>query len=366
MASDVYYMDFKTSPGKGLEKKFTGLLRKAGLDEMEAKRKFIALKVHFGEEGNLGYIQHDYARLLSTMLKERGALPFLTDTNTLYSGRRANAVEHIEQAHSHGFTPLSTGCNVIIADGLKGTDYTEVEIKGKHCEKAKIGRAIVDADAIIFLTHFKGHEVAVFGGALKNMSMGCAAVGGKLFMHSDSIPVIRRKKCTGCRICFRDCAHGAIHMDSEDIAVIEPDKCVGCGQCVALCQYDAATIADGSDSLQEKMMEYALAAVKGKPALYINIVKNVTPDCDCWSYNDVPIAPDIGIFASSDPVALDRACLDAVNQAPVIENSRIGGKCRAGEDKFIALTPGLDWKPGLKYAEELGLGSQQYGLHKVD
>jgi uncharacterized Fe-S center protein len=370
-ASKVYFTNLRTSPSSSLLKKLERLVKRAGIDNIDFKNRFVAVKIHFGEPGNLAYIRPNYAAQVAVLLRSLGAKPFLTDSNTLYSGRRSNAVDHIQSAMENGFNPISAKCDIIIADGLKGTDCREVEINGEYCKAPKIGAAVVDADIVISMTHFKGHEQSGFGGTLKNLGMGCASVGGKLELHSGAQPVVDRETCTGCGICTKNCAHNAIHLDKEKIAVIEYQKCVGCGQCVALCQYEGVIIGswDTSENLNRKIAEYTKAVLLGKPHFHISFIMNVSPDCDCWNHNDAAIIPDLGIAASFDPVALDQACADLVAKAPVLGGSRLADKYPhehgEGKDKFCLVHPNTNWQAGLEHAEKIGIGTRKYELTEV-
>ena len=311
------------------------------------------------------------------LLKEYGAKVFLTDSNTLYSGGRSNAVDHLKAAMDNGFNPISAHADVIIADGLKGTDYKEIELNGEYCKAPKIGAAIADADIVISMNHFKGHEQTGFGGALKNLGMGSASVGGKLELHSSSQPVINLENCIGCRICEKYCRHAAVTVTGGK-AHIDYGKCVGCGQCVAVCQHEGAVVKDwdSSETLNYKIAEYALAVVKDKPSFHISFIMNVSPNCDCWNHNDAAIIPDLGIAASFDPVALDCACADLVKAAPVLQNNAItdidskSGKDHshdrhAGEDKFHIVHPDTKWEAGVEHGEKIGLGNREYTLVRV-
>jgi len=360
--SKVYLISLKTTSSRNLLDKLEFLVKKAGILSLDYNKKFTAIKIHFGEYGNLAYIRPNYVARIVKILKDNNAFVFVTDANTLYKGKRGNAVDHLQTAMENGFNPLTLGCNVIIADGLKGTEFREVPINMKHCKTAKIGSAIADADIIISMNHFKGHELAGFGGALKNLGMGSGSVGGKLEMHSGNKPRIERKNCTGCRQCVKNCAYGAIKLDDEKKAVIDYNKCVGCGQCIAVCYFDAAQVVWGATNTLEKIAEYAYAAILGKQHFHINFVMNISPNCDCWNYNDVPIVPDIGILASSDPVALDRACVDLVNKAPIMAGSVLDGKDCKNKDKFTLIYPNTNWKVCLDHAEKIGLGTQNYEL----
>ncbi len=369
--SKVYFTDLRTNPRLNLLDKVERLAKRAGMEDIDFKNKFVAIKIHFGEPGNLAYIRPNYAARVAQLLRSLGGKPFLTDSNTLYSGRRANAVDHLQSAMENGFNPISAGCQVIIADGLKGTDYREIEIDGECCKSAKIGTAVADADIIVSMTHFKGHEMTGFGGTLKNLGMGAASVGGKLELHSSSKPFINEPNCTGCRICVKNCAHGALSLNADKKASIDYALCVGCGQCVALCQFDAAQVENDSttEDLNKKIAEYTWAVLKDKPNFHLSFIMNVSPECDCWNHNDAAIVPDLGILASFDPVALDQACADLVTQAPSVGNNRLHTDCNhdnhdfmEGKDKFRLAHPNIDWRVALEHAEKLGIGTRQYEL----
>jgi len=360
--SKVYFIDFHTHSGLNIFKKLEKLVEAAGFSVIDFKKKLVAIKLHFGEPGNLAFIRPNYIGTIAMLVKSKEGLPFLTDANTLYKGGRSNGVRHLQAAMENGFNYITTGCNIVIADGIKGTDYREIEINQKHCKTAKIGTAVADADVLVSMAHFKAHEMAGIGGCLKNIGMGSGSVGGKLEMHSDANPVIVGEKCTGCGSCEDNCAHDAVHLNADNIAAINYEKCVGCGQCIAVCQYDAAQATGNSMYMQEKMMEYAYAILKDKTAFHINFIMDVSPQCDCWGFSDVPIVSNIGIVASFDPVAIDHASADLVNKAPVMQNSILENKYKAGQDKFDVVSPSTNWKAGLEYAASLGLGSMEYEL----
>lgn len=370
--SKVFFTNLRTTPTGNLLDKMERLLRKADIETIDFKNQFTAIKIHFGEPGNLAYIRPNYAARMAQFLRSLGAKPFLTDSNTLYSGRRSNAVDHIQSAMENGFNPISAQCPVIIADGLKGTDYREIPIDGTYCKCPKIGTAVADADVIISMTHFKGHEQSGFGGVCKNLGMGAASVPGKLELHSASQPVINEKNCVGCNICVRNCAHDAVRLRTDRIAEIDYDTCVGCGQCVAVCQYSAAVMGDDdtSERLNCKIVDYTEAVLRNKPHFHLSFIMNVSPECDCWNHNDAPVVPDLGMAASFDPVALDKACADMVTKAPVLQTSNIlrskhPHEHMVGKDKFHLLHPDTDWLSGLIYAEERGLGTMDYELITV-
>jgi uncharacterized Fe-S center protein len=370
-ASKVYFTNLRAKPSQNLLKKLETLVVKAGIDTIDFEKKIVAIKIHFGEPGNLAYLRPNFAARIVKMLKAKEAIPFLTDCNTLYHGRRSNAPEHLEAAFENGYNPLATNCPVIIGDGIKGTEYRTLELNLELCSHAKIGSAIADADVIISMNHFKGHEMTGFGGALKNIGMGCASVGGKLFLHSGSSPEIHEDSCTGCKMCEKYCAYGAVTIGKDKIAHIDYSKCVGCGQCIAVCQYDSARVVwhEASETVCKRIAEYTLAVVKDKPSFHINFIMNVSPDCDCFSFNDYPLVSDIGIAASFDPVALDKACADMVIAAPALPGSRICDNHKEsdlrGVDKFKKAHPDTFWQAGLDHAVKIGLGSTEYELITV-
>lgn len=297
----------------------------------------------------------------------------MTDCNTLYVGRRKNALDHLEAAYENGFSPFSTGCHVIIGDGLKGTDDVEVPVvNGELCKSAKIGRAIMDADVFISLSHFKGHECTGFGGTLKNIGMGCGSRAGKMDQHKSGKPSVDKSICTGCHMCFKNCAHGAISFDENNHASIDHDKCVGCGRCMGACNYDAIYNENDSanDDLNKKIAEYSKAVVDGRPNFHINLVIDISPYCDCHAENDAPILPDVGMFASFDPVALDQACADACNAQTPMPNSLLNDHMHEEgfhdhHDHFTNTTPETNWKVCLEHAEKIGLGTREYELIEV-
>ncbi|MCL2502446.1 MAG: DUF362 domain-containing protein [Bacteroidales bacterium] len=371
--STVYFTNLRTKPGNNLQQKMLRLIKAAGIEQIDFAHKFTAVKLHFGEPGNLAYIRHNYVQTFVRFLQEKEAKVFLTDANTLYSGGRSNAVDHIQSAFENGFNPIGVPAPVIIADGIKGTDEIAMPVVSSvptHCQIAKIGSAVANADIIISMSHFKGHEQTGFGGALKNLGMGAASVGGKLELHSTSAPRIYRKNCSGCKMCVKYCRHQAISLDHEQIAVIDKAKCVGCGQCIAVCQFDAAQVVwdSSSELLCAKIAEYTKAIVEGKPHFHISFIMDVSPMCDCWSNNDVAIVPNIGMAASWDPVALDQACADLVTKASAQTGCLLnedGGHPCTGEDKFRHIFPKVDWEAGLDHAQKIGLGSRKYLLKEI-
>ena len=363
--SKVYFTDFRTRLGEGLPSKLKRLMKAAGIQNIDMDHKFVAIKLHFGELGNLGFLRPNYAKAVADVVKELGGVPFLTDCNTLYPGNRKNAIEHMYCAWENGFTPLTVGCPVIIGDGLKGTDDIEVPVEGgEYVKSAKIGRAVMDADVFISLSHFKGHEEAGFGGTLKNIGMGCGSRAGKMEQHNAGKPHVAQEHCVGCGACTRICAHSGLTVTDRK-ASIDHSRCVGCGRCIAVCPWDAIRVNwdETVTNLNRKIAEYAQAVVDGRPCFHISLVIDVSPNCDCHPENDAAIIPDVGMFASFDPVALDMACADAVNAQPPLPGAAAAGDC--GHDHFHHLHPETDWMSCLEHAEKLGMGTREYELIKI-
>lgn len=363
--STVFFTDMRCPIGTSLLEKMAVLLRRAGMADIDFANRYAAIKIHFGEPGNLAFLRPNFARTVVDFVKEQGGKSFLTDCNTLYVGRRKDALEHMLAAEENGFSYLATGCHNIIADGLKGTDDIEVPVPGgEYCKTAFIGRAVMDADIFISLNHFKGHEGTGFGGAIKNIGMGCGSRAGKMQMHNDGKPEVDPAACRSCGVCQKFCAHSAISFDKAKKAHIDHEKCVGCGRCIGSCNFDAiANNWNGDSTLDYKMAEYAAAVLHGRPHFHISVVNQVSPNCDCHNESDAAIVPDIGIFASFDPVALDKACADAVMAAPVISTSLLGEAANVHKhDHLTALHPDTDWRSQLAHAEKLGIGSCEYSL----
>lgn len=370
--SKVYFTSFKATMHENLLQKLKRLMKTAGFESIDFDSKYTAIKVHFGEYGNLAFLRPNYSRVVADYVKELGGRPFLTDCNTLYVGSRKNALDHLDTAYMNGFTPYATGCHVIIADGLRGDDEAIVPINGEYVKEAKIGRAIMDADIFISLSHFKGHELAGFGGAIKNIGMGCGSRAGKKEQHSEGKPSVDTDKCVGCGACTRICAHGAPTLKDGKM-YIDQNKCVGCGRCIAACTRDAivADFNNTSTKLNLRMSEYALAVCKDRPCFHICLICDVSPNCDCHSENDIPIIPDIGMLCSFDPVALDQACIDLCKEAPVIEGSELDDNIHHCEDEhehadhFTMVHPDTEWETCLRHSEEIGLGSRDYELIRI-
>lgn len=365
----VYFTTFKATEHENLLQKLHRLMKTAGFEQIDFQDKYAAIKIHFGEYGNLSFLRPNYAKVVADYVKELGGKPFLTDCNTLYVGSRKNALDHLDTAYINGFSPLQTGCHVLISDGLKGTDDVKVPVKGDYVTEAKIGRAIMDADVFISLTHFKGHEATGFGGTMKNIGMGCGSCEGKKEQHCDGRPsVAHPEDCVGCGACANICAHGA-PIIADGKATIDHSKCVGCERCIAICPKHAIKT-DSSDAvtmLNYKIAEYSLAVCQDRPCFHVSLICDVSPNCDCHAENDIPIIPNVGMLASFDPVALDQACADLCNAQPPIAGSVLSDNIEKlgneeGHDHFHMTHPDTEWRSCISHAEKIGLGTSMYDL----
>ena len=363
----VYFTNLHTTYDENLIQKLARLITTAGIGDIDFEKKYAAIKIHFGEPGNLAFLRPNYAAAVVKVIQDLGGKAFLTDCNTLYVGGRKNALDHLDAAYTNGFSPFSTNCHILIGDGLKGTDEVLVPVEGgEYVKEAKIGRAIMDADVFISLTHFKGHEATGFGGALKNIGMGCGSRGGKMEMHSAGKPYVYTENCIGCGRCVKICAHDA-PVVTDRKAFIYEEKCVGCGRCIGVCPTDAVIAAsdESNDILNCKIAEYTKAVLQGRPHFHISIVVDVSPNCDCHGENDIPIVPNVGMFASFDPVALDQACADAVNRQPVMAGSQLDKMPKVHGDHFKDSAPATDWRVGINHGVKIGLGTDQYELIEI-
>jgi uncharacterized Fe-S center protein len=341
--ADVFFLPW------GRRGELAGFLSSSGAAAAVEEGDWCAIKMHFGERGNDGYIRPEYVRTVVGTVRSRRAVPFLTDTCTIYHGPRKDALGHLEVAAEHGFTQEAVGAPVIIADGLRGTEHGEVEVPGRHFKSVKVASAILEADCMIVLSHFKGHLLTGFGGAVKNLGMGCGSRIGKFEMHSGTTPELDTKRCVLCGACVAACAHGAARL-GERHASIDGELCAGCGECVAACPTGAISISwsRGAGEVQERMAEYAAGVAKGRSVFFVNFINHVTPNCDCLSRGEPSLVPDIGIVASADPVAVDQASYDLC--------------LKAGGDVFARAHPGIDGTVQLTHGERMGLGGRKYRL----
>lgn len=367
MASKVFFWNLRTSMKMPYDKRVKRLIKRSGVFAAIESKELVAIKIHFGEAGTTSFIAPIWVTPIVALIKKTGARPFLADTNTLYQGQRYEGASHALVAARHGFDPNILGAPVVIADGIRSGNAREIPSPGKHFETCSMAGDIADADVLVTLNHFKGHLLAGFGGALKNLAMGCATVKGKMQQHCGLGPNLVSKNCTGCGSCVATCLYGALSLKMEK-AAIDRDKCVGCGACMHACEFGALMIDWKTDTpvFLERVVEYAAAALAPHDkTAHITFVNNVSPGCDCEGHSDAPICPDIGVLVSDDPVAIDQAGLDLVNQAPPSFPSALPTGLISGEDKFMALHPDIDGTYALAYAEKMGLGSRTYELINV-
>lgn len=354
--SQVYLVRAQgTEPDESLSEKARKVYLAAGLQEKLSPEDFVALKIHFGEKNNSGHIQPAWLRGLAREIGKKTPRAFLTDSNTLYVGARSNSVDHIHLAWTHGFRPEVISLPVIIADGLIGRDKDEAVGRHGRVKAAKIASAILASDALVGLTHVTGHLQTGIGASIKNLGMGCASRAGKLDQHSVVHPRVNPKSCRDCGLCSEFCPAEAI-VQAEGHVVIDGPKCIGCGECMVVCKFGAIRVSWDEDTrrVQEKVAEYALLVKRhfGEKVVFLNFLIKVTKDCDCMAKDQPRIVEDIGLLASRDPVAVDKAAADLV-----LERSRGRDVFRAGYD--------VDWSVQFAHGEAIGLGSTAYALTEI-
>lgn len=355
MKPNVYFNSLENKKFKTPLDKIKNLLEKCDVKNCFHKNEIIAIKIHFGELGNTAFIRPIYLRPVIEILKSINAKPFLTDTNTLYIGMRSNSVDHLHNAYLNGFNYSTLQTPVIIADGLRGENSVEYEVDLPLLKRVKLASDIIHSDGMICISHFKAHEISGFGGAIKNLSMGCASRGGKLDMHSDTRPFVKENICNSCKRCITNCQVSAIEMRGK--AFIKQEICIGCSRCVSVCPVKAIDINwdSSSEFVQKKMAEYAFGTIKAlnNKIIYINILMSIVDACDCYPGNSAPLIKDIGFLASTDPVAIDKASYDLVIQS------------NNGEDPFKKVYPSINSLIHLTYAESIKCGSMDYNLIKI-
>jgi len=336
-------------------KKTSQLIEHINLQSLLKKNYYVAIKQHFGEKGNDNYIKPEITKNIVSSVKKADAFPIIADTNTLYKGERSDSYHHLLLASSHGFSIEKTGAPVIILDGLFGQNQCPVKIPGKHFKEVNIVPDIAFFDYMVILTHVKGHMMSGMGGAIKNLGMGFASRAGKLVQHADFKPAIDKSKCILCGVCTRYCQANAISITNKKISV-NNTQCTGCGECFTACKNDAIEFewAQADRNFNEKMAEHAFGAIINhhNRVVYLNFLIDITKHCDCWSEYNPVIHKNVGIFASHDPVAIDKACIDIAREVH-------------GIDIFKDMWPELDAEIQINHGENIGMGTQHYDLIRL-
>ncbi len=354
--STVFLVSSNASdPQADIDRKLSALWREASLGSAFRPQTLAALKFHAGEPGTTTFVKPAIVKSLVRLIAAEEAKPFLTDSSVLYKSPRDNAIGHAKVVVDHGFGADVVGAPFISADGLSGSDAEEIPIDGKHFQNVSIGSAILHARSMLVLSHATGHLGTGFGGTIKNLGMGCCSKKSKLRQHHGQQPHVATDTCTGCAVCKDWCPTDSITVD--DTATILNETCIGCGECIAVCQEGSIAFdwSVAGPELQERIVEHATAVVRSKPGhiSYVTVAQQITKNCDCLGVSEEPLLDDIGILASHDPVALDQAILDLVRE-------------KAGQTLESMAWPQLDASHGLRYAEELGIGTREYQLKRVE
>lgn len=388
--SDVWFINRQVGPRNSMLDKLEILWKKLGLKKAIKKDTRVFIKTHFGAYGNLMYMRPALLRKIVDLVKQEGGMPILAESaglgygSGLYGGR-TTAAEYFRMAAANGYTIGTMGAPIVLLDGYWGTDTFDVTIKGKQVKKVEVGMALRDADVIIVFTHFKGHGGTGMGGTLKNLGIGCVGKFSKTMMHGPQNPIVNAEECKGpeCSKCIDVCPTRCITVDPK--VEIDFTRCLHCIHCVSVCRSqansNAITATWGGDPMGsiERMIENALGVVEGVGRdrfYYFNVALDISQTCDCAPFGPMALAPDLGIFASRDPVAIDSASIDMLNEAQPITISACGD-IEPGEDKLAISTPWPDPHTGektptqchlrqIEYAEEIGMGTRKYKLRRAD
>ncbi len=363
--SEVLFFNYRRG-AKTVYEGIDALLQKLPLSEVVNKGDLVAIKAHMGELGNVTHVRPGIVREVVGAVKTAGGRPFVTDTTTLYPEARWTAMEYLQTAAANGFTGESMGAPIIIADGLLGYDGTQRSVSkrvdGCDLNEVEVAQAIVESDAMVAVSHAKGHDLTGFGGAIKNLGMGCLTKRGKATIHGVSVGEIDLGKCTGCGKCVESCVYGAMRLE-EGKACRDVEKCVGCNWCLFACPNEAIKLPDGAkERFQLYLAHGAMTVLEkfGGRVCFINVVQDVTPLCDCATHAGNPVVADVGILASLDPVAIDKASLDLIDRAELVP----GVLAEEGPDRLGRINR-VDSTIQMCAAEKLGVGKLKYQIIEI-
>ncbi|MBN1215221.1 MAG: DUF362 domain-containing protein [Candidatus Lokiarchaeota archaeon] len=401
MKSKVYYFTARTRSHKDSLSKIKGpiSLEKIGIREKVKKKDKVVIKTHFGALENTRYLRPSYIRFLCDFIKEIGGNPYVAEScgwglpeeisgiHTEYSGR-CNEQEYLNVAKQHGFTDETMGAPILMLDGPEGIDIIKQPVNGKRFKEVLVAGRLKEFDYLIMASHFKGHIGTGFGGAIKNLGIGCVSKGGKTQAHTGKTFNYNFEQCIAeCSKCVDICPTGALKKENNKL-MKDWERCCYCYMCQSICKDNIITLDESTnEDLIIQTIDNAKAVVDyfGKSNIfYINYALDITWKCDCGP-SDTPFVPDIGILSSLDPVALDQACIDLIHKSPMVYNSILSeiknipsnnasewfsylprinndtNKLDYNEDGKINKT----WELQLKLAEEIGLGSREYELINV-